>query len=107
MKNLFSPLELPPGDQEFVEEILKEKDLRIERIISHGQTTRPCEWYDQDENEWVILLQGSARLSFEDGSVHEMVEGTYCYLPAHVRHRVDYTSSEPPCIWLALFWKSA
>ncbi|MGB3312527.1 MAG: cupin domain-containing protein [Nodosilinea sp.] len=76
--------------------------LRVERILSAGQTTPPSQWYDQSQAEWVVLLQGSATLTYETGAALAMGPGDYVLIPAHVRHRVNYTSSEPPCIWLAV-----
>ncbi|MBD2113228.1 MULTISPECIES: cupin domain-containing protein [Cyanophyceae] len=76
--------------------------LRIERILSTGQTTPPDEWYDQSQDEWVVLLQGSATLTYEDGASLALGPGDYVLIPAHRRHRVDFTSSEPPCVWLAI-----
>ena len=64
----------------------------IERIISTGQSTLPGEWYDQNKDEWVILLQGEAILSYEDGSQIKLTVGDYLLIPAHQKHRVEYTS---------------
>jgi cupin 2 domain-containing protein len=105
MKPLVSNLfELPsplPCDEQFA--ILAEgHQLRIERILSSGQTTPLGNWYDQDLDEWVMLLQGEAELFFEDGVRQRLKAGDYLLLPAHRRHRVEYTSTEPPCIWLAV-----
>ena len=66
----------------------------IERIISTGQTTPLGEWYDQETDEWVILLQGKAELSYEDGERIGLQAGDYLVIPAHVKHRVEYTSQE-------------
>ncbi|MBW4462742.1 MAG: cupin domain-containing protein [Nodosilinea sp. WJT8-NPBG4] len=76
--------------------------LRIERILSTGQTTPPDEWYDQSQDEWVVIIQGSATLTYEDGASLAMEPGDYVLIPAHRRHRVSFTSSDPPCIWLAI-----
>ncbi len=60
------------------------------------------EWYNQDRDEWVILLQGDATLGYFDGSSIQLEAGDYVFIPAHQKHRVEYTSSEPPYIWLAV-----
>jgi len=74
----------------------------IERIISNGQIT-PCgEWYDQDLDEWVLLLQGDATLLFDDNSIINLLTGDYILIKAHQKHRVTFTSNSPPCIWLAI-----
>jgi cupin 2 domain-containing protein len=104
IKNIFEIEKLPEGQAEIIDELLKQPGVRIERIISNGQTTPPGEWYDQDEHEWVILLQGEATLEFEDGTTEILLRGSHKYLAPHQKHRVANTSSEPPCIWLALFF---
>ncbi|PSN16062.1 cupin [filamentous cyanobacterium CCT1] len=99
--NLFQ-LPSPLPAVEVFTALVETPHLRIERIISTGQTTPPGEWYDQGQAEWVILLQGSATLTYADGTALTLEPGDYVLIPAHVRHRVDYTSHEPPCIWLAV-----
>ena len=102
MTNIFDlPLSLPP-ERELCEFLLSAENILIERIISTGQTTPPGEWYDQDRDEWVILLQGFASLAYADGSTIKLAPGDYLFIPAHQKHRVEYTTSEPPCIWLAV-----
>ena len=76
--------------------------VRIERIVSTGQTT---DWYDQNEGEFVVLLQGTATLEFEEGITQELSSGDTLIIPPHKRHRVKFTSHEPPCVWLCVFWK--
>lgn len=102
--NIFKLPELV-GDTEFAE-LLAEGDAMIERIISTGQTTPDKEWYDQENDEWVILLDGEARLLF-DGAEGEvtMHKGDYMLIKAHKKHRVTFTSKHPPCIWLAIHSK--
>ena len=76
---------------------------RLERIVSMGHVTPPGEWYDQDEDEWVALLQGQAGLRFADeDAARLLVAGNYVWIPAHCRHRVEWTSHDPPAVWLAL-----
>ena len=102
--NLFS--DIPPEfKEELFETILKRETFRIERIVSHGHSSPEGFWYDQDENEWVVLLQGMAGIEFPDGSTSELSKGEYIFLEAHRKHRVSFTSSDPACIWLAVFWK--
>ncbi|MBE9111277.1 cupin domain-containing protein [Nodosilinea sp. LEGE 07298] len=99
--NLFK-LPTPLPATEVFTALVETPHLRIERIISTGQTTPPGQWYDQSQAEWVLLLQGSATLTYENGAALAMGPGDYVLIPAYVRHRVDHTSSEPPCIWLAV-----
>jgi cupin 2 domain-containing protein len=98
----FFHLTPPLPDREQFDAIVSTENVLIERIISTGQTTPPGEWYDQERDEWVVLLQGNAQLSYPDGSAIALKPGDYLLLPAHQKHRVEYTSLEPPCIWLAV-----
>ena len=102
--NLFD-LPDPLSDDEEFTEVLHSKDLKIERIVSTGQTTPEGQWYDQHEDEWVALIQGEAVLEYENGERLNLSAGDHVLLPAHCRHRVAYTSPQPPCIWLAVFGK--
>ena len=103
-QNLFSLPEPLPAE-EVSEPLIPDQGLLIERIISTGQTTPEGEWYDQDRDEWVLLLQGAATLAYEDGRTLHLGPGDYILIPAHGRHRVEHTSQDPPCIWLAVHGK--
>ena len=99
--NFFSPV--TRSDEEFLEVLMLGKgSSRIERIVSQGHSSPPDFWYDQDEWEFVAVLHGDAELEFESGSLR-MMPGDWVILPAHLRHRVKYTSENPPCVWLAFF----
>jgi cupin 2 domain-containing protein len=101
MDNIFQlPFSLPPT--EVFEILVQTEQLRIERIISTGQTTPPDQWYDQTQDEWVILLQGQATVSYEDGREFFLKAGDYLLIVTHEKHRVEETSVDPPCIWLAI-----
>ena len=104
MSNLFSniPSNLP---EELIETLIQSDGVRIERIVSHGHASPEGFWYDQDEHEWVVVLQGAARLQLEDKTV-DLRPGDPINLPAHTKHRVEWTTTEPPTIWLAVFYKS-
>jgi len=75
---------------------------RIERIVSRGHCSPPGFWYDQDHDEWCMVLQGEGVLGFEDGSAVRLVAGETAFLPAYKKHRVVSTSVDPACIWLAV-----
>ncbi len=84
-----------------------DKNIRIERIISDGQCSEKGFWYDQEENEWLVLIQGSAKLKFDDSRFDNEVilnAGDTLFIPAHCRHRVKYTSTVPKCIWVCIFY---
>ena len=89
-------------DHEFVERLAEGKNTIIERIVSAGHVTPENEWYDQDRDEWVVLLRGNATVLFDDKSVLHVKDGDVLFICAHRKHRVIYTSVEPPCIWLAV-----
>ncbi len=101
MDNIFILKELL-NNKEIFETIINRKNLKIERIISTGQTTPKGTWYDQEKDEWVILLQGEATLLYSDHSAIDLKAGDYLLIKAHQKHRVTFTSVDPPCIWLAI-----
>jgi len=101
VKNLFE-LPEPLPMEELFETLQTFSSGKLERIVSHGQVTPAGEWYDQEQAEWLVLLQGEARLSYADGSETHLKSGDTLLIPPHRRHRVSYTSTAPPCIWLAL-----
>lgn len=95
------------ADRETVDVLLARPGARIERIVSTGQATPPGQWYDQPGDEWVALLAGRAMLKLDDGVLLELGPGDWLLIPAHVRHRVEATSVEPPCVWLAVHTEPA
>ncbi len=95
-----------PLPEELVTTLVQGAGVRIERIVSHGHASPPGFWYDQDQHEWVVVLRGAARLRFEDGIV-EMRAGDCVNIPAHTRHRVEWTAPDEPTIWLAVHYDDA
>ena len=106
MKNLFD--NLPDSMASELGEVLTANaNVRIERIVSTGQSSAEDFWYDQDEQEWVAVLQGEAALLFEgDSKPIVMRPGDHVLIAAHRRHRVAWTSQEGPTVWLAVFFAS-
>lgn len=100
--NLHNTAGKEPG-AELVDELLRRPGVRLERIVSAGECSPPGFWYDQDEDEWVALIQGDAEIAYEDGGRDTLAAGDWVLIPAGRRHRVARTSAEPPCVWLALF----
>lgn len=91
---------------EIFETLLEDGHLKIERIISEGQATAPDRWYDQDWDEWVVLLQGSAGILVEgDEAASVLRPGDYLFIPAHTKHRVVWTARGEKTIWLAVYVK--
>ncbi len=93
------PKQLP---EELCQTLLTKPNVRIERIVSKGHRSAEDFWYDQAQDEWVILLQGRARLSFIDTPSIELNAGNYLLIPAHCRHRVDWTAPDMETVWLAI-----
>ncbi len=103
--NLFSNLPETPGAAERVERLAEDGKVRVERIVSHGHASPPDFWYDQDETEWVMVVSGRARLRFESGDeTLDLGPGDHVTIPAHVRHRVDWTDPDAATVWLAVFF---
>jgi cupin 2 domain-containing protein len=100
-QNLLHHLPSGQADEQF-QTLLRTAGLHLERIVSTGQATPPDQWYDQDRDEWVLLLAGSAILRFDPGETVQLQPGDYLHIPAHRRHRVERTDSEQPTVWLAL-----
>jgi len=91
--------------EEWTEVLAENSQTRIERIVSQGHASPPGFWYDQDQHEWVMLLQGEARLLLEGEDQPIVLQsGDHLVIPAHKRHRVESTSIECPTIWLAVFY---
>lgn len=94
------PAEIP---DEICEELLSSGGMRIERIVSKGHCSLESDWCDQDENEWVLLVQGEAVLEFEAGEQLRLAAGDYLNIPAHKKHRVAWTAPDIETVWLAVF----
>ena len=104
-KNVFSDI---PDDipEELFEKIVDAPHLKIERIVSLGHSSPEDFWYDQDNNEWVILLKGSAALLFEgENTPVKLLPGDYITIPAHVKHRVEWTDPVQETVWLAVHYE--
>ncbi len=102
VRNIFKTDKLPYGEKEIFEPLCSAKNLLVERIISMGQVTESDQWYNSERNEWVMLQQGKATLELENGKQVHLTAGDYVFIPAHLKHRVAYTSQKPHCIWLAI-----
>ena len=103
--NLFAGLPSAALADEQFATILQRQGLRIERIVSTGQASPPDFWYDQDEGEWVLVLQGEARLRFADEAADRHLQpGDWLDIAPHRRHRVEWTAPDEPTVWLAVFY---
>ena len=104
MNNLFADIPdcLP---DELLETLVDADSVRVERIVSHGHASPEGFWYDQEQHEWVVVLGGAARLRFaDDDEVMEMGPGDFVNIPAHKRHRVEWTTPDEPTVWLAVHY---
>ena len=105
MKNLFDsiPADLPGA---VVAPLLRGGSFRVERIVSQGQASPQGIWYDQDEHEWVLVVDGRAAVEFEgQADMVELRRGSYLNIPAHARHRVAWTDPNTRTVWLAIFYR--
>ncbi len=91
--------------EEFFETLTASGKVRVERIISDGSRSPDGFWYDQEESEWVMVLAGSAGLRFEgDEQIVILKPGDWVDIPAHSRHRVEWTDPEQKTVWLGVFY---
>jgi cupin 2 domain-containing protein len=105
-KNLFD--DLPDAlPEELFQTLLGAPGVRVERIVSRGHASPEGFWYDQDEHEWVLLLRGAARLRFEGEPAMDLVPGSFVNIPAHKRHRVEWTDPARTTVWLAIHYRNA
>lgn len=105
--NSFNIFDSLPKDlsSEVFEDIVHSSAVRIERIVSKGHCSPEIGWYDQGENEWVMVVEGEAVVEFYDGSKCKLSIGDYINIPAHVKHKVIWTNPDQITIWLAVFYK--
>ena len=82
MQNLLTniPAQLPG---ELFTTLLENNHIKIERIVSRGHHSPENYWYDQDQHEWLVLIQGAARIGYPDSQSTELQSGDYLHIPAH------------------------
>jgi cupin 2 domain-containing protein len=95
---------------QFVEEafstLLRANGFRVERIVSQGHVSPPGFWYDQNDSEWLVVLRGRAAVQFEGhAGLVELRPGSYLNIPAHARHRVQWTDPNESTVWLAIHYR--
>lgn len=105
LKNLFKNLPDASKDEVFTE-LLLSNNMKIERIVSKGQSTEAVDWLEQDLDEWVLLLEGGAEILFDgENENRKMSRGDYLFIPAHTKHRVESTEKDKNTIWLAIHFR--
>lgn len=103
MNNIFDSI--PENlNREAFDQLIKSNDVIIERIISKGHTSPDSGWFDQDKNEWVMVLQGEAILSFKNESSIKLQAGDFINITAHKKHKVEWTDPDRETIWLAVHY---
>ena len=103
--NLFR--EIPQNiPNELLQPLVSARSVRVERIVSRGQASPEGFWYDQEMEEWVLLVSGAARLRFEGQAPIEMVPGSHVNIGAHVRHRVEWTDPDQVTVWVAVHYSA-
>lgn len=100
-RNIFAPPETPvPASREIFESLVECHGVKVERIISHSAASPEGVWYDQEHDEWVLLLKGEAVLHLHPDTLISLKTGDHLFLPAHQKHRVASTAAET--LWLAV-----
>jgi len=100
--NIYAAIPKLLPEEQFVT-LLKQPYAHIERIVSKGHSTPTGQWYDQAWDEWVLVLQGQATIQYQQsGTSISMKTGDYLLIPAHTRHRVEWTDTEVNTVWLAI-----
>ena len=103
IQNLFADIPTDLREEVFTT-LVADAQVKIERIVSKGHTSPDEGWYDQSLHEWVLVLRGTAEIAFESKPSVTLGPGDYLLLPAHIKHRVDRTSSDPETVWLAVHY---
>jgi len=103
VNNIFEAIPEDVKDEKF-ELLVESGRVRIERIISKGHTSPESGWYDQEQNEWVLVLRGKAVLAFEDEASITLQEGDFVDIPAHKKHKVEWTAPDIETLWLAVHY---
>lgn len=105
-KNIINSLPTELTNETF-DTLLTGNNIKIERIVSKGHTSPASGWYDQEGNEWVLVLDGAGRILFEDGREVTMRQGDYLHIPAHEKHKVAWTDPDKLTIWLAVHYPAS
>lgn len=103
MENLFADIPAALPDERF-DTLIETGTVRIERIVSKGHASPSAGWFEQQRDEWVILVRGAARLAFDDGREVVLGPGDWLEIPARQKHRVAWTDPEQESVWLAVHY---
>ena len=103
MKNIFDAISTKQKDEVFTD-LLKCENVRVERIVSYGHSSPESGWYEQNEHEWIMVLQGAAELLYFDQSRKRLKAGDFVLIPAGEKHKVSWTKPSQATVWLAIFF---
>lgn len=101
--NIFASLPVDLQTEAF-DELLHDRNVRIERIVSQGHASPETGWYDEEDNEWVLVLEGAGSILFADGREVTLQKGDYLHIPAHAKHKVSWTAPDGQTLWLAVHY---
>lgn len=100
--NIFEQIVVDKNEEKFFE-IFKNETIKVEKIVSNGQKSPENFWYEQEQSEFILLLEGFAILEFENRKV-ELKKGDCLNIESMEKHRVKFTSQDEPTIWFAVFY---
>ena len=96
---------IPAAGEEVEHTLHQGSNWRLVLIASNQSRCPDGVWMNQSEQEWVMVLRGSARLQLTNPErVVDLSAGDHLFLPAHCRHRVERTDPDPGTLWVALIW---
>lgn len=101
VQNLLTGLPAAKRAEAFTE-LLARPGIRVERIVSRGQSTPEDAPMVQERDEWVLLLEGAAGMRIEDSDTFALNPGDHLLIEAGRKHWVCWTASDRPTVWLAL-----
>lgn len=102
--NIFDNIKINKKSEDFFE-LLRNETIKIERIVSNGQVSPENFWYKQDENEFIVVLEGNAIIEFKNKKIVKLKKGDCLNIDAFLEHKINYTSVTGPTVWLAIFYK--
>jgi len=88
---------ITPKNAETFTTLLEHKNIKINRIVSSADV-EPVE-YNQEEDEWLVLLEGEATLLI-DKKEEVLTKGETFFIPAKTPHTVLKTSDGT--VWLTI-----
>ncbi len=99
--NIFAHSHNSDSAEETFTTYYQNSNVKVERIVSSGQVTPASQPYIQENDEWVVLLQGEAEIK-TDGKNFRLKKGDSLFISAGLPHWVTFTSEKPACIWIAV-----